>query len=416
MDYDKIAEKALEERARIVGERREVNDDKTLSEAEKRERFEAMDADIDRLMGEAREAVEAGEREAEVRDLTERSGKLGAMGTPGERREDDGNEFADGLRGVALGDLRSFDFDFDAAVVESKAYRDTLVSDGAGYNKGGEAGPVTPNTFVAQLLESLEESSAIVSQVRKITTSSGEPMDWPRRESKTGNTFQRIEESGAYPAASDGSFSLQTLGAIKFGAIAEVSEEAVSDPALNVFSIVAQDMGEDLADSLANALWNGGLTESILATALNTVETATAGAITFDELIDLQHAIIQRYRRNAQFYLNDTTARSIRKVKNNDGDYIWQPSVIAGQPDLLLGKPVETDPFLPGLAAGERGVVFGNVNRYYTLRTVRNLSVTRSDEYGFDRDMIALKIRWRGDGMVTDPEAIAVAFGNDGVA
>lgn len=405
MDYRKIAEDALRERAEIF-EKRKALVESDATEAEKREQSERMDADMDRLAGEAREAVQAGEREAEIRDLSTRAGSL-SVPTPDEKRErGDRDEFLENLRAVGRGDLRSLDFTASAGAFDKRA---NLVSDGLGANKGGNAGPLTPDTFVAQLLESLEEASDVVARVRKISTSTGEPMNWPRRLSKAGNTFQKIQEAGTYQAASDGSFDLFTLLAFKFGAIAEISEEALNDPALNVGAIVARDMGEDLAESLAAEIWNGtDLSETLLGNVVNGNTLAAAGAPTFDELIDLQHSIISKYRRNAAFYVNDLTARDLRKVKNNDGDYIWQPAVIAGQPDLLLGKPVSTDPVLPTTALNAKGaVVFGDLNRAYTLRNVRQIGITRSDEFGFDRDTVALKIKWRGDGGVTDPEAYA---------
>lgn len=408
MDYEKIANEALEARARLVSERRSVNEDSTLSDAEKRERFERLDADIDARMNEAREAVQAGEREAEHRDLMGRAGALGDLRTPGQDRSAEAEAFNDSLRSVARGDLREFRFTPGAEAFEKRAT--TMVSDGAGANKAGTAGPVTPDTFVATLLESLEESSDVLAKVRKISTSSGEPMNWPRRVSKAGNTFQKIQEAGTYQSTTDGSFDLFTLLAFKFGAIAEISDEAVSDPALNVGQIVAQEMGEDLADSLAAEVWDGnGLSETILGNVINTVSLA-GHAVTYDELIDLQHSVISKYRRNAGWTLNDLTARDIRKIKDGDGNYIWQPAVVAGQPDLLLGKPVATDPNIPTLdGMSVNGIVFGDLGRAYTLRNVRNIGIVRSDEYGFDRDTTALKIRWRGDGGVSDPEAYATA-------
>lgn len=407
MDYRKIAEDALRERAEIFEQRKALTDS-DATDAEKREQTERMDADMDRLAAEAREAVSEGEREAEIRSLTGRAGALAAAGTP-DRSEDRTSEFEDNLRAVGLGDLRNLNFSASAEVMERRA------AVGVGGSSNAEAAPVTPDTFVATLLESLEEASDLVARVRKISTSSGEQMDWPRRVSKTGNTFQKIAEAGTYQSTTDGSFALATLLAFKFGAIAEITEEALSDPALNVGSIVAQDMGEDLAESLAAAIWGSkttastDLSETLLYNVVNTAPLAAAGTPTFDELIDLQHSIIAKYRRNATFYMNDLTARDVRKIKDLDDNYIWQPATVAGQPDLLLGKAVSTDPVLPTTALNEAPVVFGDVRRAYTLRNVRNIGITRSDEYGFDRDTVALKIKWRGDGMVADPEAYAAA-------
>jgi len=407
-DYQKRANDALAERKSIFEQRKALNEDSTKTDAEKREGFERMDADMDRLMDEAREAVREGERESEIRGLTERAGALGRPDAGGERRsEDEGPSFNDSLRAVGLGEQRSFDFSVSAAAIENRAT--TMVSDGTSNPanaKAGVAGTVTPDTFVATLIQYLEESSDVLSRVRRISTSSGEPMNWPRRVSKVSNTFQALVEAGQYPSTVDGSFDLFTLSAHKFGAIGEISEEALTDPALNVGAIVAQEMGEDLADSLAEQVWLGtSFGEGILNQATNLTTLATGKADpSFDDLIDLQHAIIAKYRRNATWTVNDDTARVLRKVKDANDNYVWQPAVVAGQPDMLLGKPVATDPVVPAMAlGGGAGVFFGDI-----LRTVRAIGIVRSTEYGFDRDTVALKIKWRGDGAIYDPYSYAL--------
>ena len=66
---------------------------------------------------------------------------------------------------------------------------------------------------------------------------------------------------------------------------------------------------------------------------------ASATAITMDEIMDLYYSLRAPYRRNAVFIMNDSTIKAIRKLKNGNGDYLWQPSLTAGQPDTLLNRP-----------------------------------------------------------------------------
>lgn len=424
MDYRKIAEDALRERARIFEARKAVlESDKT--EAEKREQIERMDADMDRLAAEAREAVQAGEREADLRDLSERAGALGKVRTPGADRKvnDRAQAFADGWRAVATGEARSYDFEFGSGgTLDLKRAIRALpsgviegVSDGTADNYAGDAGVVTPETFVAQLLESMEDTSDIVARVRKISTTGGEAMNWPRRVSKVGGTFSHVLEAHNYPSVTEGEFDLFTLNAHKFGAIAEIPEEALTDPALNIAAIVAEEMGEDLAESLAAEIFSGSIltqnlsTSIVVTNSLGAYSATPAAGAYYDALIDVQHSLRQKYRQNATWTVSDDFARVLRKIKDTEGRYIWQPAVIAGQPDLLLGKPVATEALMPDAGDGALGVLYGDLNRFYVLRNVRNVTVRRSDEYGFNRDTVALKITWRGDGGVTDPQALASA-------
>lgn len=422
MDYRKMAEERLEERARIFEQRKALAEsDKT--DAEKREGFERMDADMDRLATEAREFVEEGEREAGVADLMTRAGALnGATRTPDRREDPQADAFAEGWRAVATGERREFAFDFSQGIVEGRALPANViesVSDGAGDNQAGVAGTVTPDTFVAQLLDSMTDASDLLAKVRKISTSSGEVMNWPRRVSKVGNTFQHILEAGTYSSVNDGSFDLFPLASHKFGAIAEIPEEALTDPKLNIAAIVAEEMGEDLAESLAAEIYGGSTVSDNIKSTVPVLHDNTipnfAGDATdvavYDALIDMQHDLRQKYRRNATWTVSDDFARRLRKVKDAEGRYIWQAAVIAGQPDMLLGKPVSVEYLLPALGSTSgqsyQVALYGDLRRFYVVRNVRNVSVRRSTEYGFDRDTVALKITWRGDGGVTDTEALA---------
>ena len=76
-----------------------------------------------------------------------------------------------------------------------------------------------------------------------------------------------------------------------------------------------------------------------------TIGVTAGSSITVDNLIDLIYALKSPYRRNAAFLLRDVTVSSLRKLKDSNGAYLWQPSVQAGQPDRLLGYPIYTSPY-----------------------------------------------------------------------
>ena len=109
------------------------------------------------------------------------------------------------------------------------------------------------------------------------------------------------------------------------------------------------------------------------------VTAASATAITADELIDLFYSLKAPYRRNAVWVLNDSTIKAIRKLKDNQGQYLWQPSPTAGAPDLLLGKPVRTSAYMPAIAADAKTVAFGDFSYYWIAdRQGRSLSASTS--------------------------------------
>ena len=86
-----------------------------------------------------------------------------------------------------------------------------------------------------------------------------------------------------------------------------------------------------------------------------------------DKLIDLQHALKTSYRNGAAFLMNDSTCQVIRKLKDGDGNYIWRPGLLEGNPDTLLGKPVEYDDNVDSIGAGKYPIFYANFKRAYLI-------------------------------------------------
>lgn len=95
------------------------------------------------------------------------------------------------------------------------------------------------------------------------------------------------------------------------------------------------------------------------------VTAASATAVTTDEVISLIYALKAPYRKNAKFLMNDATVSALRKLKDSNGQYLWQPSLQAGQPDRLLGYEIYTSPYAPTLAAGALSIAFGDFQSYW---------------------------------------------------
>ncbi|MDT0472779.1 phage major capsid protein [Streptomyces sp. DSM 41014] len=397
MDYRAAAKAALEKRANLVAEMRSVNDDATLSDAEKRERIERLDSDINGFEAEAREAVERGEREAEVRSLTTRAD--GLFTPNGDRRQaEQGESLDDQFRAVARGESRGFEIESDGSEMRT-----------ATTGNAANAGTTIQSTFVREVMQALRESSPFLQAgVRVVTSQTGEKMEWPVKNGRL--IASKVAEGGTYPK-SDMAFSRWSIDSHKVGVLAEATEEMLNDGALPLASLIAEDMGEAIADETAEAFLKGTGTDEanglLPAITLNagTLSLASTGTAASDKAVELQHAIISKYRRNAYFYTSDAGVLFLRKLKDADGRYLWQPATTAGTPDTFLGKSITTDPNMEW-ATGKTGLVFGDFSKYL-VRFVRTVQITRSDEYGYDRDVVAWKARLRYDGGVTDGAAFA---------
>ena len=95
--------------------------------------------------------------------------------------------------------------------------------------------------------------------------------------------------------------------------------------------------------------------------------TTTGAAITFDDVIELFYSLKSPYRKKAVWILYEQTVKALRKIKDNTGNFIWQPSVSAGLPDTILNRPYVTSVYAPTIAAGAKAIAFGDYIRVQTL-------------------------------------------------
>lgn len=394
MDFVEAANTALEKRAIAFAELRAVQDDDSLSVAERDERAARINADIDALGVEAEQHVRSAEREAEHRALNERAAKL-ATTSGGESRGNLNGEAAS-LRALARGEIPAVDFDLRTATSGDP----------------GNAGDTAPPTFVATVLAAMRERSQFFARARVLTTDGGEDLEWPVKNALNPATpvvsgAARIAENTAYPTG-DQAWGKAVVGAHKYGVIVEATTEIVDDSALPILSILASDAGEAVADvALADLMVGDGANKpwGWITRATGAVNANDLGSVTFDDLMDLQYSVTAPYRRTGAYMFNDLAVAYLRKIKDGDGRYMWQPGLSAGEPDSLVGKPFMTDPNIAVSGAGAKVAVFGDPMKYL-IRQVRTLRVTRSDEFGFDRDVVAFRVAWRGSGDLFDLNSV----------
>ena len=137
------------------------------------------------------------------------------------------------------------------------------------------------------------------------------------------------------------------------------------------------------------------------------ITAASATAITADELIDLFYSLKSPYRRNAVWVLNDSTIKAIRKLKDSNGQYLWQPSLTAGTPDTILGRPVRTSAYMPAIAASAKTIAFGDFS-YYWIADRQGRSFKRLNELYAANGQVGFLASQRVDGKLILSEAIKV--------
>ncbi|MFA7109437.1 MAG: phage major capsid protein, partial [Sphaerochaetaceae bacterium] len=119
------------------------------------------------------------------------------------------------------------------------------------------------------------------------------------------------------------------------------------------------------------------------------------------------YSLKSSYRRNAIWLVNDSTIKAVRKLKDGNGQYIWQPSLVAGDPDSILGRPVKTSSFMPEITAGNKSIVFGDYS-YYWIADRQGRTFKRLGEIYASTGQIGFLGSQRVDGKLILPEAIKV--------
>ena len=153
------------------------------------------------------------------------------------------------------------------------------------------------------------------------------------------------------------------------------------------------------------------------ATSGKTGAGAVAGAFTADDLIDLYYSVIAPYRNSTScaWLMRDATMGAVRKLKDSQGQYLWQPSIQVGVPDTLLGKPVHTDPNVAAVGTGAKSVVFGDFSQY-AVRMAGGVRFERSDSFAFNTDLVTYRAIIRADGVTLDQTGAIKVFTGGGAS
>ena len=176
--------------------------------------------------------------------------------------------------------------------------------------------------------------------------------------------------------------------------------------AFGLENYIITQFGKALANAEEDAFLNGNGTGKptgiFAANGGGQIAATLTAAIKSDDLIDLVYGLKRPYRKNASFIMNDATLASIRKLKDNNGAYIWQPSYKEGEPDRVLGYAVHTSAFAPTNA-----IAFGDYS-YYNIGDRGSRSFAELRELFAGNGMVGYVAKERVDGKLILPEAVKI--------
>lgn len=269
-----------------------------------------------------------------------------------------------------------------------------------------EGGYLVPDEYERQLVEALEEENFFRTLATVIQTSNGE-RKIPVVASKGEASW--IDEEGAYPE-SDDSFGQVAISAYKVATMIKVSDELLNDNVFNLEAYISKEFGRRIGTKEEEAFFVGdgtGKPTGILHENLGASAgvTSSGANISFDDVMDLYYSLRSPYRKKAVWMLNDSTVKALRKLKDGNGNYIWQPSVTAGVPDMILNRPYYTSSFMPEVAGGNKVMVFGDFS-YYWIADRQGRSFKRLNELFATTGQVGFLASQRVDGKLILQEAV----------
>ena len=347
------------------------------------EAYEKMEADI----AEMGKTIDRLEKQAEMDKKLAMPTSKPLVGAPGKPEK----------KGTASDEYRKAMF----TAIRTK-FRDVSNVLQEGIDEAG--GYLVPDEYDRRLIDVLDEENVLRGLATTIRTSGERKINI----AATKPAALWVEEGGALTFG-DATFDQKLLDAHKLHVAIKITEELLADNAFQLEDYIIAQFGKAIANAEEDAFLNGdgeGKPTGLFADAQVGVTIDTV-EIEADDVIDLIYKLKRPYRKNAVFVTNDSTLAVLRKLKDENGNYLWQPSLQNGEPDRILGYAIRTSQFAPKLAAGKAALAFGDFS-YYNIgdRGQRTLQVLK--ELFAGNGMVGYVMKERVDGLLVLPEAVQV--------
>jgi len=272
-----------------------------------------------------------------------------------------------------------------------------------------DGGYLVPDTFEKQLIAALNDQMVVRKLSHTFITACGVHKIPVVTSHGTANW---VEEAGEIPETTE-TFGQQYIGAHKLTALIKISEELLNDAAFNLEEYFQKEFTRRITNAEEIAFLTGdgngkptGLLDADTGAEVG-VTAASATEITADDIINLYYSLRAPYRSKAVWLLNDSTVNALRLLKDKNGQYLWQPSLKEGTPDMLMGRPVYTSTAFPSIGAGQKAVAFGDLS-YYWIGDREGITFRRLNELYAAKGQVGFLATKRVDAKLILPEAVKV--------
>ena len=390
-------QRAFEERQQAAHALRDLATEAEEREftAEETEVLDKTNAAIDELDARIDTGLRAIMREAKAVEALETFRSFNTLTTPApEAAVDPKIDDATLFRQLCDGEIRSFE---------------SLPSESRDMTKGvtTAGGHLVDSTMYDRIFAKLEEESVVIrAGALVIRTAGGEDLLVPK---VTTNPSGAIVAEAGTIAESHPILGQVTLGAFKYAALTQVSQELLADSLFDVASFVTNLGGQAVTRALGADLSNGSGSskpKGIAQAATSFGTSATATTITYANLVEVEATMGIPYKnQDTAWIMSPEAVKVVRLLTDDNSRPLWEPSLKAGNPDYLLGYPVWVDGNIDAATSGKRAVVFAHMPSY-AVRLAGGLQIDRSDDFAFNTGLATFRYQLRGDGDGIDDNGI----------
>lgn len=268
----------------------------------------------------------------------------------------------------------------------------------------GTGGILAPETVSKNILEKVDEFSPVRGVAQTIQMN-GPLMQLPRLLTEVDP--EEVAEGAAKPE-DEPTFEQIDLKPFEMGVIVPVTKILLEDSHINLSAYLGNHIARRFGQKEASWFVNGnGTTQAEGVLTSTEVTDNEIAAIDADALIDHFYSVKTTYAANGVWMMNRKTMAVVRKLKDADGQYLWQPGLVAGQPANLLGRPVYEAVDMPDPTAGNTPVIFGDFHEGYAVADRVGFEVIRDELTGAANGIVKFVARRRVGGRIVMGEALS---------
>lgn len=273
-----------------------------------------------------------------------------------------------------------------------------------------------PEQFVAELIQNVDDAHVVRQLSRKFSLKKSVSLGAPSLDTDL-SAFSWGSEIGTPTFDSSLALGKRALNPHPANAAIKVSRTLIRLSAINVVDLVRERLTEAMANGEGTAFLTGSGSNQPLgiftasADGISTGRDVSTGNsstnISFDNAIYVETALKAAYRANASWIMHRNVERNYRLLKDGEGRYIWQPSVVVGKPSTILGYPIFLDEDAPSTFSGSGYMsILGDFSQYW-IADALDMELQRLDELYAETNQVGFIARFNVDGMPVKEEAFS---------